>query len=237
VQGNVVVTGTLTVDGLTQFNSNASVNIPGTGSLAIGSTTGAPTQPAVIFNDGTEVATLTLSPGNIMTVGGSNPLFNALGGIVAPTIVGPTASSPSFPFGLTSAGNVAGINSIRDRVENYTNATTDQTINWAGSTYYISGLIQGAGPSFSVNVILPADIGTNPAYRGMQIFKGDILIPSSTRTVTVTIKDSALTQLLTFTLLSQGRWSIWAMLGAPGDANNALGLYYTAQNCTNMVAV
>jgi hypothetical protein len=165
------------------------------------------------------------------------PLVNAPGGLVAPSISGPTASSPNFPYGLTSAGNVVGINSMRDRVVNYTDAVSDQTIVWAGSTYYINGLIQGAGPSFSVNVILPADIATNPAYRGMQIFRGDILIPSTTRTVTVTIKNSALTQLLTFTLLSQGRWSLDATLGAPGDVNNALGLFYTAQNNTNMVAV
>lgn len=241
VSGDVIITGTLTVDGVTQMNSaltvGGSVSSTTAGdSVALQSTS---SSPSVLFtNSAGNTTTLVVDNSNTLSILGtpSAPLVNAPGGLVAPSISGPTASSPSFPYGLISAGNVVGINSIRDRVVNYTDAVTDQTIVWAGSTYYISALVQGAGPGWTAIIELPADIATNPAYRGMQIFKANILIPSTTRNVGISVRNNAGTVLLGGTLTHGGFWNVDCMLGAPGDVNNALGLYLTYQNSTNMQA-
>jgi len=235
VDGNLTVTGDLSVAGVSTFNDAVIVETGGGDSVTIEDVAGNPT---IVMNSATNSARIALNPSNTLTVSGvlADPLMNFPGGVVSPSMAGPTSTSPSFPFGLTSIGNLAGVNATRDRVVNYTNAVTDQTILWAGSTYYVSALVQGAGASFTINVVLPADIASNAAYRGMEIFKANLLIPSPTRTVTIVIKNSALVQLLTQTYGSQGRWAIDCMLGAPGDVNNALGVYLTAQNCTAMDA-
>jgi len=241
VSGDVIITGTLTVDGVTQMNSALSVggSISSTtagDSVALQSTS---SSPSVLFtNSAGNTTSLVVDSSNTLSILGTPaaPLVNAPGGLVAPSISGPTSSSPSFPFGLTSIGNLAGVDATRCRVVNYTDAVTDQTIVWAGSTYYINALVQGAGPGWTAIISLPADIATNPAYRGMCIFKANILIPSTTRNVGISVRNNAGAVILGGTLTHGGFWDVSCMLGAPGDVNNALGLYLTYQNSSNMQA-
>ena len=101
----------------------------------------------------------------------------------------------------------------------------------------MTGLIQGAGPSFTVAILLPADIGNNPAYRGMTIAECIISIPSTTRTVVISARDSNNVQLLSTTLASLSNEVVTLKLGAPGDATNPLGLYLTTITAANMVTI
>jgi hypothetical protein len=138
---------------------------------------------------------------------------------------------------LTVGGALSGFNSVRSRALNVSDNVTDEVIFWSGETYLITGVITGAGPSFTVFFSLPADIATNSLYRGMTIFNSDISIPSATRTVIFAIKDSAGTTLLTTTLSSLSQWEVNAKLGAPGNTNNPLGLFLTTNASSNMVAI
>lgn len=237
VDGNLTVTGDLSVAGVSTFNDAVIVETGGGDSVTIEDVAGDPT---IVLNSAANSARIALNPSNIMTVSGvlTDPLMNFPGGVVSPSVSGPSSTSPSFPFGLTSIGNLAGVNATRNRVVNYTNAITDQTILWAGSTYYVNALIQGNGNNFSINVVLPADIATNPAYRGMMIFKMNILMLSiSDRIVNIFIKNSSLATILPGTLTAGGKWNVECYLGAPGDVNNPLGLYLTYQLSTNMQAI
>ena len=140
---------------------------------------------------------------------------------------------------VSNAGAIQGIDSIRSNILNVSTRTTDITIPYAGSSWLITGLIRGAGPSFTVNVTLPADIATNPLYHGCTIFNSNILNPSVNRDVIIVIRNSAGTQILTTTLQHGAFWTADAVIGAAGDpaaGGDGLGLYLTVNSNTNMLA-
>lgn len=139
--------------------------------------------------------------------------------------------------GTVVANTLRGRDQVRSVVTDVSPAVADVAIPFDGTANLVTGLIQGAGPSFTVAILLPADIGNNPAYRGMTIAECIISIPSTTRTVVISARDSNNVQLLSTTLASLSNEVVTLKLGAPGDATNPLGLYLTTITAANMVTI
>lgn len=193
---------------------------------------GNPVRTVSIFNDQSNPGTLIsmLNGTDAGTLAYTGTAFQLSRPLTIPVQTGSSGS-------ITVGGAVSGFDSVRSRALNVSANVTDEVIFWSGETYLITGVIQGAGPNFTVFFSLPADIATNPLYRGMTLFNSDISIPSTTRVVIFAIKDSAGTTLLSTTLSSISQWEVNAKLGAPGDASNPLGLFLTTNSSANMVAI
>ena len=187
---------------------------------------------------GTSTLTGAVNTGSL-TVAGASSLTGGLTVDVlgCSSITGGSGAPAGFPFGLTaSGGSITGFNSTRSNaVLNISTTTTDQNINWAGVPLYINGYVRGAGANYSINIILPADIQTNPIYRGMQIVYATIetAAPGS-RAVSINIRDHASNLLTSSTLLNPAYWSLDARLGAVGDSSNPYGLWVVANENTNI---
>ena len=233
VSGNETVGGAVTIlggtggIGLTVGQSGAVRDLVVTGTAFTG-----PINAGIVTATQAQVGTGGVSTTGSLVTGSSTVPGGAIYGYD-----GSALHTPNFPLGLASQGAVSGFNSVRSRVVNVSDNVIDDVIFWDGVTTLVTGVITGAGPNFTVFFQLPADIATNPVYRGMTIFNSDISIPSTTRTVIFAIRDSTGTQLLSTTLSSLSQWEVNAKLGAPGNTNNPLGLFLTTNSSANMVAI
>jgi len=219
VTGASNLTGALTASGLTTANGGLNV----TGVTALG---------GALNVTGVTTATGAISANGGLAVTGGAVVSGLLSTNTGINNVGSILSTSNI---VSTSGYIAGVNALRDNAINVSDNVTDATITWAGVSFTVTGLIQGAGPNFTVFFDLPADIASNAVYRGMKIFDAFISIPSTTRVVIVAFRNSAGTTLLSTTLSSLSQWHVIGTLGAVGNASAPLGLYLTTQAVANMV--
>ena len=245
--------------GVTQLVAGSGVTLSpagGTGVVTVTSTTPAAGVFTSITNSGVSTLTGAVNAGSTLSVTGTSTLTGAVnsgpitvagassltGGLTVDVlgctqITGGSSTAAGFPYGLiTTGGSITGFNSTRSNaVLNISTTTVDQTINWAGVPLFINGYVRGAGANFSINIILPADIQTNPTYRGMQILYALVQTAApGSRAVSINIRDSASNLLTSSTLLNPAYWSLDARLGAVGDSSNPYGLWVVSNENTNI---
>ena len=106
IQGDLTVAGDLQVDAQANVIGIINANIGSGNRVALESVAGG--AAVSLYNGTTNAASFTLDPiGNILTLLGtpSNPILNALGGVVTSSITGPSATQPNFPLGLLVEGH------------------------------------------------------------------------------------------------------------------------------------